>query len=267
MMMSNVLDYKALCEDVCEIALATGGYIASCREGFSADDIEFKGRHNLVSYVDKTAEQRIVDALRKLLPDAGFVTEEGTAGCGNETLKWIIDPLDGTTNFIHGLPPYCVSIALMEGAELVVGVVYEVTLKELFYAWKGSDAYLNGRRIEVSRVATLENSLVAVGFSYSLMLDQMDRFLQQVAYYQKNTNGIRRLGSSTADLVYVACGRFEAFCQAKLSPWDVAAGALIVERAGGVVSDYSGGSNYVFGCEIVATNKLVYKEFMDTLRV
>ena len=259
------MDYKALCARVVDVARRAGEYIASQREGFNFSDVEFKGVQNMVSYVDKGAERMIVDDLRELLPGSGFITEEGTASGRGERYTWIIDPLDGTTNFIHGLPPYCVSIALSEGNELVIGVVYEVTHGEMFYAWKGSDAFMNGRRIAASTTDKMENALIAIGFSYATIME-VDDFLDSIAYYQKNTNGARRLGSATADLVYVACGRFDAFAQAKLSPWDVAAGAFIAQRAGAVVSDYSGGDNYIYGCEIIACTPKIYEEFRKTVK-
>lgn len=260
-----MLDYKDLCEKTCEIARRAGEFIATERDNFTFDRVEFKGAHNLVSYVDKQTEMMVVEALRELLPEAGFITEEGTAEYNGERYKWVIDPLDGTTNFVHGLPPYCVSLALMDGDEVVVGVVYEVTLREMFYAWKGSDAYLNGKKITVSKVATLENALVAIGFSYSA-IKNIDGYLDTVASYQLNTDGIRRLGSAAADMVYVACGRFDAFSQINLSPWDVAAGVLIAKQAGAVVSDYSGGNDYIFGKQMIAATPGVYDEFMKTVK-
>ncbi|GHU98394.1 inositol monophosphatase [Bacteroidia bacterium] len=259
-----MIDFEKICTEVCRIARATGEYIATERESFSLEDIEQKGSHNLVSYVDKTAEKQIVAALRELLPGAGFITEEGSATSAGEEFRWIIDPLDGTTNFIHGCPPYSVSIALAQGAELVVGVVYEVTLKELFYAWKGSDAYLNGRKIGASQVRQVENSLIAVGFSYAASQSGGEHFTK-LAYYQRNSDGIRRMGSAAVDAVYVACGRFDAFVQSGLAPWDVAAGALIALRAGARVSDFAGGDDYVFGGTFVATNAYIYDEFMKTI--
>ena len=258
-------DYKTICERVCEVARKAGEYIDSQRKHFSFSDVEFKGVHNMVSYVDKESERMIVEALREILPGSGFITEEGTASCRGERFRWVIDPLDGTTNFVHGLPPYCVSIALMEGEEVVAGVVYEVTHRELFHAWKGSDAYLNGERIVCSKVDRLENALIAVGFSYATIAEVED-FLDGIAYYQRTTDGIRRVGWATADLGYVACGRVDAFSQVKLSAWDVAAGAFIAQRAGAVVTDYSGGGNFIFGREIVAANPLVYDEFIKTVK-
>ncbi len=259
------MDYEKICLEVCRVAQEAGEYIAEQRKTFTADRIEFKGAHNLVSYVDKTSERMIVDRLRTIVPEAGFITEEGTADSKRAHLTWIIDPLDGTTNFVHGLPPYCVSIALAEGDEIVVGVVWEVTLRECFWAWKGSKAYLNGREISVSKVDRLENALVAIGFSYATLVEVED-YLDMIAYYQKNTDGIRRIGSATADLVYVACGRVDAFAQVKLAAWDVAAGALIARQAGAVVSDYAGGDNYIFGREIIAANPMIYDDFKAHVR-
>ena len=254
------LDYEQICVQVRDVAREAGEYIALQRKTFSFDRVEFKGAHNLVSYVDKTAERMIVERLTTILPEAGFITEEGTVETRRERLKWIVDPLDGTTNFVHGLPPYCVSIALAEEDEIVVGVVWEVTLRECFYAWKRSKAYMNGNEISVSKVDSLENALVAIGFSYATLLEVED-YLDMIAYYQKNTDGIRRIGSATADLVYVACGRVDAFAQVKLAAWDVAAGALIARQAGAVVTDYSGGNDYIFGREIIAANPSIYEAF------
>ncbi len=221
------MDYRAVCLDVCELAREAGAYIARQRERFTFSDVEFKGAQNLVSYVDKQTERTLVERLKALVPEAEFVTEEGTvsAAGGASRLKWIVDPLDGTTNFVHGLSPYCVSIALTEEDEPVVGVVYEVTRDEMFYAWRGSYAYLNGERIVVSQTDRLENSLIAIGFAYGTV-SKTDGFIDSLIRFQNTTNGVRRLGSAAADLAYVACGRFDAFFHEGLSPWDVAAGAF-----------------------------------------
>ncbi|MCD7970194.1 MAG: inositol monophosphatase [Alistipes sp.] len=260
----KINDYKQICSRVCEIARAAGAFIADQRKTFTFDKVEFKGAHNLVSYVDKEAEMMIVAGLESLVPGAGFITEEGTAKGNDGRMQWVIDPLDGTTNFVHGLPPYCVSIALMDGPEVVLGAVYEVTLGELFCAWKDSAAYLNGEPIRVSKVDSMDHALIAVGFSYGALAGD-ESFLGKIAWYQRNTDGIRRIGSATADLVYVACGRFDAFCQVNLSPWDVAAGAFIARQAGAVVTDYCGGPDYIFGRQIVAANPLIYPEFIKTV--
>lgn len=257
-------DYGKLCNEVCLAAREAGKYIAEQRKTFSFGSVEFKGAHNLVSYVDKEAERMLVEIVSEIVPEAGFITEEGTATDQGQRMKWVIDPLDGTTNFVHGLPPYCVSIAMMDGPEVVVGVVYEVTLRETFYAWKGSAAYLDGEVITASDVRSMDHALIAVGFSHSA-LKGVPGFLDKVSWYQVNTDGIRRVGSAAADLVYVACGRFDAFCQVNLSPWDVAGGAFIAQRAGAVVTDNSGGDDFIFGREIVAANRHIHPEFLKTV--
>lgn len=258
------MNYKDICLEVCEIAREAGHYIALERKAFSPQSVEYKGAQNLVSYVDKTAERMIVERLSALLPGSGFITEEETKAADRQHLTWIIDPLDGTTNFIHGLPPYCVSIGLMEGNQMVVGVVYEVTLDEMFYTWQGSEAFLNGEVIRCSSCERVTNALVAVGFSYAAN-ESIERHLNEIAYFQRNSNGIRRIGSSTADLVYVAAGRFDAFFQAKLSPWDVAAGALIARQAGAIVCEMTGGNDFVFGGSIMAVAPSIHDEFVKAL--
>jgi len=260
------MDYRSVCLEMCEIARRAGRFIAEQRETFSFSDVEFKGEQNMVSYVDKQAERMVADELAGLIPEAGFVTEEGTVASDTEKpLVWIVDPLDGTTNFIHGFSPYCVSIALSEEGELVAGVVYEVTRDEMFYAWRGSYAYLNGQRIRVSEVDSLSKALIAIGFSYG-ELSRTDEFVDSLVHFQNTTNGIRRLGSAAADLAYVACGRCDAFYHRGLSPWDVAAGALIARQAGARVTDYRGGENYVFGREIIACCPSLYDDFQRQVR-
>jgi myo-inositol-1(or 4)-monophosphatase len=256
------MDLEKLCLEVQEIARTAGNFIASEREKFNLSDVEVKGKANFVSYVDKQAEELIVGKLRALLPDSGFIAEEGTAISTNEKYKWIIDPLDGTTNFIHGLPPFAVSIALMEEDELVLGVVYEVTQKECFYAWKGSKAYLNGTEIKVTSAATTGDSLIATGFPYSAM-DMLDPFIVSMRYFMIHSHGLRRLGSAATDMAYVAAGRFEAFYEHGLKPWDVAAGTIIVQQAGGKVSDFNGTDRFLFNGEIVAANGAYFNEFYD----
>lgn len=254
------MNYEATCKKVIDIALQTSEFISTEARKFSLDNVEVKGLHNFVSYVDKSSEERIVDGLHKLIPDAGFIAEEGTRGYNNEQLKWVIDPLDGTTNFIHGLPVYSISIALMDGDQTVLGVVHEVNLKETFYAWKDSKAYLNERPIRVSNASSVKDSLIATGFPY-YDFHKMHAYLDSLEFILQNSHGARRLGSAAADLAYVACGRFEAFYEYSLKPWDVAAGAFIVEQAGGKISDFNGGKNYIFGEELIASNSLIFDEF------
>ncbi len=262
-------NFEKICKEVCEVARRAGQYIAEERKNFTLDKIEYKGHQNLVSYVDKSAERLIIEQLSAIVPEAKILAEESAADNSqftihNSQLLWVIDPLDGTTNFMHSMPPYCVSIALMQGSEVVVGVIYEITQKECFYAWKGSDCYLNGEVIRVSEIGEVSKSLVITGVAYN-MDEGVERFNRAFDYFNRNSNGTRRIGSAAADLAYVAAGRAECFFQWNLSPWDVAAGALLVERAGGVVVDYNGGEEYIFGRSIISTNKNSHKQFFNIL--
>jgi myo-inositol-1(or 4)-monophosphatase len=259
-----MINLQQLTNKVTEIAQHTGAFIAAERAKFSQSKVEVKGHNNFVSYVDKTAEEKIVTGLSQLLPEAGFIAEEGTSTKKGERYNWIIDPLDGTTNFIHGLPPYAISIALTDGEEVVLGVIFEVVLGECFYAWKGSKAYLNGNEINVSGITSVSGSLIATGFPY-YDFGKVRRFLETLDYLFANSHGVRRIGSAATDLAYVACGRFEAFYEYGLQPWDVAAGALIVQQAGGKVTDFSNQKNYIFGREIIATNGIIHSEFSNII--
>ena len=257
-----MLDYKSLCEKTVEIAVEAGNYIYDRIKNFSIQAVEIKGLNNFVTEVDKAAEVMIISRLSALVKDAGFIAEEGTNQTRGSRYNWIIDPLDGTTNFIHGTPPVAVSIALVDDNVPVVGVIYEIWLKETFYAWKDSEAYLNGIVIRVSEINRLKDSLIAVGFPYNDQ-GQLERFMETLNYFFTRTHGVRRLGSAATDLAYVACGRYDGFYEHNLSPWDVAAGGLIVSQAGGKVTDFAGGKNYIFGREIVAANKAMHEEFLN----
>ncbi|MDP9079550.1 MAG: inositol monophosphatase [Bacteroidota bacterium] len=256
--------FDQLTDKVIEIAKEAGSFIREQRKTFSADKIEIKGLNDLVSYVDKTAEEMIVANLQKVLPEAGFVTEEKTINKTGERYNWIIDPLDGTTNFIHGLPVYSVSIALQEYDELVIGVVYEVNQDECFYAWQRSPAYLNGNIIKTSDSPDIGKSLLATGFPYY-------DFSKQAAYINlftelmKSCHGLRRLGSAAVDLAYTACGRFDAFYEYNLNPWDIAAGVLIVRQAGGDVVNFKGGEEVLQTRELLATNGKITGELLTAI--
>ena len=247
----NAMDLLKITEDAVVLIREVGQYIRSEAEKFDYNVVEEKGLNDLVSYVDKTAEQQLVDGLNKILPEAGFITEEGTAGHSSEQYKWVIDPLDGTTNFTHGLPVYAVSVALMDGDVLVAGVVYEINKDEMFHATKNGGAWLNDNRISVSGRTKLSESLLATGFPY-YDFDQMEAYLQILNEFMQTTHGLRRMGSAAVDLAYVACGRFEGFFEYNLKAWDVAAGCLLVKEAGGNVIDFKSGKNYLFGKEIIA---------------
>jgi myo-inositol-1(or 4)-monophosphatase len=260
-----MIDYQFICKQVIQVSKTAGNYIRKEKNNLSSEHVETKSLHSFVSYVDKTAEKIIVDELKKILPDSGFITEEETETIKSDNFNWIVDPLDGTTNFIHGVEPYAVSIALEEKGEMVVGVVYEIGKNECFYAYKNSSAFLNGLEISVSKKINLENSLIATGFPY-YDFQKNEQILKVLDYFMRNSRGIRRLGSAATDLAYVACGRFDAFFEYGLSPWDVAAGAFIVKQAGGKIGDFSKGNDYLLGREIIAANNLVYLEFAETIR-
>ena len=258
------MDIGIICKETCEIAKEAGEYIRGESLKFTTEDIETKGKHDYVSYVDMNTEKKIINNLQKLIPGAGFIAEEGTYK-QEKKYNWIIDPLDGTTNFIHGLPPYSVSIALMDNQEIILGVVYEIGLDECFFTRKDSPAYLNGKEINVSKITKVNDSLLATGFPFS-NFDRFDQFIDSLRYFMRNSHGVRRMGSAAVDLVYTACGRFDAFWEYNLKPWDIAAGTIILQNAGGKVSDFSGGNNYLSGKEIVAGNPYLFEEFLEHVR-
>ncbi|MBI1286069.1 MAG: inositol monophosphatase [Flavobacteriales bacterium] len=255
---------KDLTEKVRNVAWDAGVFILTERKVFSTKKVEAKGHNDFVSYVDKESEKLIVGRLKDILPEAGFITEEGTEHRDENPLKWVIDPLDGTTNFIHGMPLFAVSIALVSEKEPLLGVVYEMNQDEMFFGWKNGGAYLNGNRIHVSEAKTVEDSLFGTGFPY-YDYHLLDQYLNLFKHLMKHSHGIRRPGSAATDLAYVAAGRFDGFYEYSLSPWDVAAGILLVREAGGTVSDFSGGDDAIFTKEIIATNPHVYKEFLELL--
>jgi myo-inositol-1(or 4)-monophosphatase len=260
------INLQTLCQDVCTLSKKTGAFILNERKRFTTAKIEVKGKNDFVSYVDKNSEKQLVEGLSVLLPGSGFIAEEGTSSFRGEIYNWIIDPLDGTTNFIHGIPCFAISIALMRNETLIMGVIYEINLDECFYAWENSDAYLNGEKMQVSKNTKLSETLIATGFPY-YDYQQMDEYMNVFRDFMKNTRGLRRLGSAATDLAYVACGRFDGFYEYSLQPWDVAAGAFLVQQAGGKVTDFRGENNFIFGKEIVAGNPSVFQEFLDTIQV
>jgi len=244
---------QQLLQDVIVLVKETGDFIRQESLKFDHSKIEYKGKNDLVSYVDKEAEERLVTGLSEILPGSGFIAEEGTSTHKSDTYNWIIDPLDGTTNFTHGLPIFAISIALLKRGELALGVVYEVNKDECFHAVKGQGAFLNHMPIRVSPIKTIDKALLATGFPY-YDFDQMKQYLNIINEFMQTTHGLRRMGSAAVDLAYTACGRFEGFFEYNLNAWDVAAGALIVQEAGGTVTDFKGGKDFLFGRQIVAGN-------------
>jgi len=227
--------------------------------------IEEKGKQDFVTEVDKKTEEILVSGLSDLLPEAGFIAEEGTSSKRGETYNWVIDPVDGTTNFIHGVFPFAISVGLTEDDEVVAGIVYEFGLNEFFYAWKGGGAWLNGKAIRVSTAPTVEQSLIATGFPYTNFL-YLEQFMVSMDHFMKNSHGLRRLGSAATDIAYVACGRYDGFYEYGLHPWDIAAGILLVKEAGGSVSDFAGHKNPLFDAHIVCSNHTVFSEFQSVIQ-
>ncbi len=258
------MNWEKVCLDAVYVAIETGKFIRNESALITIDQAKSKGLHDFVTHVDKGSEQRLVDGLSKILPEASFLTEEGTISDSGNELRWIIDPLDGTTNFIHRLPPYAISIGLQRGDDLIAGIVYEITLDECFYAWENSAAFLNKKEIHVSKVVEIKDTFIATGFPYHAF-GRMDEFMQSLDYFFKYSPGVRRLGSAATDLAYVACGRFDAFYEYNLNPWDVAGGAFIIQQAGGKSSDFKGGNDFVFGREIVSTNGAAHTNFLNAV--
>lgn len=252
---------------VIEICREVGEFIA--REGASFDRGRIEQKtvfNNLVSYVDKEAEKALVKTLGSLFPAAGFITEEGTVEQSKEhEYHWIIDPLDGTTNFLHGLPLYAISIGLARNSKPVLGVIYDICQKQCYHAIENNPAYLDNTIIKVSAIPALSESLLATGFPY-YHFDKRDDYLDIIKEFLNETHGIRRLGSAAMDLAFVACGKLEGFFEYNLHPWDVAAGTIIVQQAGGKITDFTGGDNFLFGNQFCASNTLVHDEMLKIIR-
>lgn len=253
---------ESICRGVVNIAKMAGEFAINEIEHLGREHIKLKGNRDLVTHVDQSCERRIVSGLTKLHPDAGFITEEETVESTPKELTWIIDPLDGTTNYVHGIPFFSVSIALMKQNQVVLGVVYNPGLDECFYSYDGAGVFLNDKEVVVSEINSLGDAVIATGFPYE-NLREVERYTEFLKVLMSHSHGVRRFGSAAIDLAWVACGRFDAFYEAGLNCWDVAAGAFLVKQAGGEVSDFSGGSNYLFGKEMLACNKKLFPRFFD----
>ena len=260
-----MLDLSFLTEQVRIIAEEAGTFIREERKKFDRNVVEKKHAHDYVSYVDKESECRIVTRLKELLPEAGFITEEESIARNEKAdYCWIVDPLDGTTNFIHDNAPYCVSIALRGKTGLLIGVVYEITRDECFWTYKGSASYLNGTKIHVSSVSALDDAFIELGFPYNAEAYRpMAVHLVNTLY--GNVGGLRLMGAAAVELCYVAAGRFEARIEAFLGPWDIAAGTLILENAGGKVSDFKGGNSFYSGAQVLASNGKLHADLLDII--
>jgi len=228
--------------------------------------IDYKGGHptNLVTEMDRRAEALIVDALQRAFPDHAVLGEEGGARTGASPYRWLIDPLDGTTNYAHGLPLFAVSIALEQRGEVQLGVAYDPTREELFVAQRGAGATLNGERLRVSETAALGESLLATGFPYDIRTTTATN-LPEYAALSLRSRAVRRLGSAVLDLCYVAAGRFDGFWELSLGPWDMAAGGLMVLEAGGRVTSVRGGPWRLEDPGAIASNGLIHEPLLAAL--
>jgi myo-inositol-1(or 4)-monophosphatase len=220
---------------------------------------------NLVTEIDKGSEKKIIDFLKSRFPNHSILAEESGETNPGSDFKWIIDPLDGTTNYTHSFPVFCVSIALEFKGEVILGVVYDPNLDELFYAEKGKGAFLNGKRISVSKTDKLIKSMLATGFPYNVK-ENPDNCIEHFVNFLMEAQAIRRLGSAALDLVYVACGRLDGFWEVNLNPWDTAAGKIIVEEAGGKVTDFYGNDFNIYTKGIVASNGLIHEQMLEVIK-
>jgi myo-inositol-1(or 4)-monophosphatase len=227
--------------------------------------VSFKGEVDLVTQFDRQAQNLIVNAMSKEYPEYGVLSEENVSTRTGRPVRWIVDPLDGTTNFAHGLPIWAVSIALEVEKEIVLGVVYDPTRKETFSAMKNGGARLSGSKISVSRTRKLGHSLLVTGFPYDIRQTENNN-LRQFSEFAVRARAVRRLGSAALDLCYTACGRFDGYWELKLSPWDQAAGSLILHEAGGRVTDFAGKAFSIYGDEVLGTNGLIHGQMMQVLK-
>jgi myo-inositol-1(or 4)-monophosphatase len=226
--------------------------------------VRYKGEINLVTEADRLSESLIIQRIRGSFPDHGILTEESPEIANGSRFRWIVDPLDGTTNYAHGYPVFCVSIALEMEGTIHLGAVFDPMLNEMFIAERGAGAFLNGRPLTVSRESELARSLLATGFPYDLRKNRNNN----INYFDVmilNTQAVRRAGSAALDLAYLAAGRFDGFWELKLAPWDMAAGWLIVEEAGGIVTDLRGDPFNLYSPQILASNGLIHAEISRLL--
>ena len=270
--MSHIKNHLTACNDI-SVLLETGvkaalkaGDVLKSLFGH-IKDVRHKGRIDLVTEADMASEKAVIDILKASCPDIPIVSEETNPICrqaSEEDLFWIVDPLDGTTNFAHAFPWFGISIALARGDEIMLGVIHCPTQGETFSACLGKGAYLNGQPVKVSKTAALEDALLATGFPYDVQEYPTDVMAALKSVIVK-AQGIRRAGAAAVDLAYVACGRFDGFWEIKLKPWDTAAGELLVKEAGGMVTDFKGRGHTPFMKEIMATNTLIHNELDEIL--
>lgn len=263
-----MLDYPEItpqfADHVKRIVAEAAKFILQERRNFSDDKIEFKRYNDMVSYVDRESERQLTQGFSSLLPGSGFIREEGGDLHPDAAYRWIIDPLDGTTNFIHDVPAYCISVGLQYHGETILGIVHDVPRGEVFFAIKGRGAWRDGQPIKVSNHVALDMALLGTGFPH-VKHDVMGDYLAAIRTFLASCHGIRRFGAAALDMAYVACGRLDGFFEIGLSAWDVAAGSLLVREAGGAVSDFQARDNYLFGKQIVASNAALHSAMLQVI--
>lgn len=231
----------------------------------SSLEIRYKGDINLVTEADKLSENLIISTISRNFPDHGILSEESPAIISRSSLRWIIDPLDGTTNYAHGYPVFCVSIALEKDGIIVLGTIYDPTRRDTFVAVRGEGAYLNGKRLNVSQTSELTHSLLATGFPYDIR-ESKENNLDYFNLMAREAQAIRRAGAAALDIAYVAAGRFDGFWELKLQPWDVAAGCLLAEEAGGKIANIRGGSWNISSPDILVSNGRIQEQMLSVFQ-
>jgi len=229
-------------------------------------DIHYKGEINLVTEADKMSEDLIIAAINRSFPDHGILSEESPVITSAGKLRWIIDPLDGTTNYAHGYPVFCVSIALENEGEVILGVIYDPMREEIFVSVRGEGVYMNDKKLHVSYVSDLSRSLLVTGFPYDIRESKNNNlnFFNAMAI---KAQAIRRVGAAALDIAYLAAGRFDGFWELKLKPWDTAAGCLMVEEAGGVISDIASKKWHLQSPSLLASNALIHEQMVEALSI
>lgn len=257
-----MINLEVLTDKVKVIALEVGLFIKTELGKVETDQIVTKEHNSLVSYVDQEAEKMLVTGLKSLVPSSGFITEEDTVDHHGKEYTWIIDPLDGTTNFLYNIPHFSTSIALKHKDELVIGVINHIMGEELYYGWKNGGAFMNGQKIYCSNTSNLSDSIIATGFPYAADYNQKPYF-DMMSVIMKKARGMRRFGSAALDMAFVANGRFTAFYETSLNPWDVAGGIVICKEAGAKICDYFGTDTYYSGNSIIVANDQILKQLSD----
>lgn len=259
------MDYQSITEKVCKIAREAGSYLKSEQEKLREEQVVQKHSHDYVSYVDKTSELQVVSRLKTILPKSGFLTEEGTAVHEGEPYWWVIDPLDGTTNYIHGYHGYAVSIALRNEHEILSGVVYDVCLDECFYSWKGGGSWLNGKRLHVNSHHDITQALLGIELPYDAA-NYQPTIHHLISHFYGLCGGFRMNGSAALGICNVASGRYDGWLERGIGQWDHAAASLVLLEAGGVITRFDGSPDYINYGDIIASNGTIHQELVEAVK-